>query len=168
MQTSKGSAARSIRVFTDKKCHLIKRLSKGAAALILLFLAASSCVKQRLTAYTECIGVEDLASYHVCTPDPAHLHPNIGQRLVINWMLHENFLEFECLHLDVRIRLGNGKEVRQKVPIHHLFGSHIYSLVNEEYAEAKGIMTYKIELIGDGRVLQLWQHQLWVELVVFE
>lgn len=41
----------------------------------------------------------------------------------------------------------------------------MYTLLNERYFETEGILTYKVDLMGDGQILEEWRHQLWHELI---
>jgi hypothetical protein len=67
--------------------------------------------------------------------------------------------------LHVRIRLKNHEEVLIDVPVDKCWGSYTYKVANEAYFDCKGILTYKVDLIGNQCVLEEWKHQLWHELI---
>lgn len=131
--------------------------------ICLLFL--TSCSNEHLSVHTEYINAEYLASYHVRTPDPLLANPPYGQQLIVQWNIPRDYLSYEDLHLRVQIRFRNRKEIIQEVPIHQRLCCYQYELLNSAFCETGGILTYKIEIIGDGCVLDDWRHQLWTELI---
>jgi hypothetical protein len=44
-------------------------------------------------------------------------------------------------------------------------GTHVISTLNDDYCRTGGILTYKIELIGDNQVLEQWVHQIWAHII---
>lgn len=134
-------------------------------SFLLLALALVACAPNKLTVHTEYITQEFLASYHVDTPDPLLLNPPIGQRLVIQWVLPRQYRCLDDLHLHVKIRFRNRQEISFDIPLNKLIGFYCYELLNEEFCKTKGILTYKIDLMGGGEVLDEWRHQLWAELI---
>lgn len=123
------------------------------------------CSSEYLTIYTDYLSHENLASYHIGTPDPQLNNPPIGQRLLISWSLPKNYLQKEDLHLDIIIRFRNREELKQNVAIFKSSGTYIYSLLNDEYFEKKGILAYKIDLVTKDEIIEEWRHQLWTELL---
>jgi len=142
-----------------KKVWLI--ISLGCAALV-------GCTADKLNVYTEYYSFEDLASYHVETPDPILHDPPVGQRLVVSWSLPSDYLLCEDLHILVHIRFCNKEEVIKKICIEENTGIHTFCLTNESYFEKGGILTYKVELYGNHILLDEWCHQLWVDLITFK
>jgi hypothetical protein len=131
-------------------------------------LALTGCQCEKLTVYTDYLSHENLASYHVGTPDPRLNNPPMGQRLIISWSLPKNYLCYEDLHLDLTIRFRNKQQISEKIDICKRKGMYIYSVLNEDFFETKGLLTYKIDLVGDDVILEEWRHQLWTELITFE
>lgn len=121
-----------------------------------------------LTVRTDYLSIQNLASYHVGTPDPALNNPPIGQRLIIEWKVPKIYLDYDDLHLVATMRFRNREEFIQKIALLKKSGTHVHCMVNEEYFEKGGILTYKVELFGGGLLLEEWRHQLWVDLIVFE
>lgn len=124
-----------------------------------------SCSPNTLTTQTNYLNREQLASYHVGTPDPALATPIIGQRLLVHWNLDKAYLCCEDLYLYVHIRFGNREEHIEKVAIFDSSGYFSYKLMDEEFCEKESIATYKIEIYGNGSLILCRQHQLWVELI---
>lgn len=137
--------------------------------LIFLFAALllQSCIAERLSVHTEYISIENLASFHVGTPDPELLCPTVGQRLVVTWALPASYECYTSLYLDIRMRFGNGEEKTITLFLKKRQGTYVYSLLNDEYFEKDGILTYKADLIGDGDILDEWRHQIWAEKISF-
>lgn len=127
-----------------------------------------SCSSGYLYVHTDYLSHENLASFHVGSPDPALENPTVGQQLIISWTIPKQFLEYENLHLNITIRYHNMQEVIFNVCIDKITGLYIYSLLNEEYFAVKGIQTYKVDLIGSGCLLEQWRHQMWIDLIKFE
>lgn len=143
------------------------RLTFSIFILILAF-TFTSCNTGRLTIQTKYFSVEDLASFYVDTPDPLQNNPPIGQSLLMSWMLNENELcNYTKIEIRYTIRLRDKKEIRESFPVGRNCGYITYSLYNDDYFKSGGIATYKVELYGDGILLEEWRHQLWQELIVF-
>jgi len=130
---------------------------------IMCFLA--SCHYQLVSAQTEYITRQSLASYHIGTPDPNLNHPVLGQRLIVRWTLPETFKKYNDLHLEIVIRLHDHSERTLIVPICDFIYTYIYVLSKEEFCATEGIATYKIDLVGNGCILYKWRHQLWVNKI---
>lgn len=137
-----------------------------ATLFLALALLLTGCSNEHLIVHTEYINEEHLASFHVRTPDPLLFNPPMGQQLIVQWNVPRTYLCYEDLHLRVQIRFRDRKEVIQEVPIRQRFSFYQYELLNEAFCETGGIITYKIEIIGNGCVLNEWRHQLWTELIL--
>lgn len=123
------------------------------------------CTQSRLKVHTDYVSHENLASYYVDTPDPFLNCPPVGQRLIISWKVPKDDLLLDDLQVQATIRFRNREEVTVKIPICKSRGYYIYSLLNDDYFAKCGILTYKVELIGGGMILEEWQHQIWHELI---
>jgi hypothetical protein len=137
-------------------------------AFIILSCLMMGCSSEYLTIYTDYLSHENLASYHVGTPDPRLNNPPIGQRLLISWSFPKEYLDREDLHLDISIRFRNREVLTQKVAICKSSGTYIYSLLNEDYFEREGILTYKVDLVAKDEIFEEWRHQLWTELLILD
>ena len=47
-------------------------------------------------------------------------------------------------------------------------GLYLFTLINEDYFEKGGILTYKAELIKGDQILDEWYHQLWTDLILID
>jgi hypothetical protein len=139
-----------------------------ALSLLTLLLFSSACTDSKLTVHTDYLSHENLASYYVGTPDPRLFNPTIGQRLIISWSLPNDYLNYTQVDLNIRIRFKNREEVSETRAICVKTGSYVYALVNDDYFDKGGILTYKVDMIADGTVIEEWRHQLWTELIRFD
>lgn len=134
---------------------------------LLLVTGCNISLFRQLSVRTDYVTRSDLASLHVNTPDPRKSCPPLGQRLTISWDLDRATMRrYQRLFLSARVILHNHEEVAFSIPITCNCGSYVYSLLNEEYFSKNGILTYKVELWGDDTLLDLWQHQIWTEIVL--
>lgn len=134
--------------------------------ILILFAFFASCSSHYLTVQMDFLRREQLASFHVDTPDPLLDAPLIGQRLFVHWNIPPSLLEYEDLHLDIVIRFLNHTEMKMTVPINICSGTYIYLLEGKDFCERLGFLTYKADLVGNGCILDMWRHQLWTELIV--
>ena len=130
---------------------------------LILVLLLTSCSSNYLSVYTDFVGIETLASFHVGTPDPELKCPSYGQRLHIAWCV-------PCpidLSIRARIRFANLQEVDWVFPVTLPRGRVTYVLLNEEYDTTGGILSYKVDLLEGDKVLEEERHALWTELILF-
>lgn len=132
---------------------------------ILLNFILTGCCREHISAQTTFLNRTELASYYVETPDPQLNYPLIGQRLYISWNLPPSYFDYRDLHLKITIRFGDRSECVKTVPICNRSNYYLYVLYGQEFIEKEGILTYKIDLIGDDRVIESRHHQLWVDLI---
>jgi len=130
-----------------------------------LSLLLAGCNRQRLSVQSDYLSRENLASYHIGTPDPLLNQPRIGQRILVEWSLPEEYLSYSDLHMAMKVRFGNRQEIEKYVSIYKSKGCFEYSLTDEEYIDKEGIVTYKVDIIGGANILEKWRHQLWTELI---
>lgn len=134
---------------------------------VLFLLLFASCQRDMLSVHTDYVTIENLASYHVDTPDPLLYNPPIGQRLIVYWRVPEKLVRQQALSLLLTLRFRNKEEVKETVFIDRPVGKTIYSLLDADYFEKRGILTYKVELFNEEDLLKTWKHQLWTELITF-
>jgi hypothetical protein len=133
-----------------------------------LLVCSSGCLLHRLDVQTQYLSRENLASYHVGTPDPNLDNPIIGQRLLIQWSLCANEIEGQVLFLHLLIRLRDHREQEFDIPITKKWGFYIYDLTNEDYCTSGGVLTYKAEIRNESCVIASWKHPLWANLITFD
>lgn len=140
---------------------------KHFSIVLLLFATLCGCVpREKLSAFSEYVNREDLASYLVGTPDPSLNCPTVGQRLYIRWNLPK---EYACQELMLKLcmRFRDRSEIVQPVQLHRISGTYVFELLDDEFFSRKGFFTYKIELFADQQLVEKWCHQMWVELITF-
>lgn len=149
-------------VYMQKSC-IVRTL-----VIITLLFSCSACCSQRLYISQEPVSKDTLASTHVNSPDPRHKINSIGQRLFISWKLPAKMFKSEGLRGILKVRYFNEEQIIIPFEIKHMWGHYVYTLVDQEYFDKKGIMTYKAEIVrNDGSVVKEWKHQLWAELISF-
>jgi hypothetical protein len=142
--------------------YILKMLSLILACFLV------SCNRPPLTVQSDYIHYEDLASYHVNTPDQKKEWPETGQRLYVNWNLDPESIEGKETELLLTVRYGTREEALMTYPVDYYCGSVIYTLMNDEYRRKKGIVTFRADIMADQKVVACWRHQLWTELIRVE
>lgn len=136
-------------------------------SLVIVLFCVGCCGSGPLRVRHVYLDPRHLASSHVETPDPRKC-TFYGQQLIINWKLPQRCRSLEDLHVLLTVRYGTHEMDEVKIPICRLSGQHVYRLMACEYRERCGIVTYKVEIVGNGQVLHTWNHQVWTELIEFE
>lgn len=102
------------------------------------------------------------------TPDPRQADPPIGQQLIIDWSVPPELLE-QHPKIVLHVIFRDHTEKFEFFTIDNKNGFDVYSLLRKEYAERKGLLTYRAEIVtDDGRVYRDWKHQLWVNLITLD
>jgi len=134
----------------------------------LFFILLASCEKYHVSVRSIPVNAAYLASSHVGTPDPRQAHPPLGQKLVIDWAIPPEML-IEQPKIILHLLYKNHVEKEVVYPITCRGGYVVYSLLNEEFTETKGLLTYRAEIVTEkGEVYREWKHQLWVNLITLE
>lgn len=143
---------------------------RAIKAFILLVLAfvATGCVKHHIRLQTDYLSRENLASYHVGTPDPLLYCPPIGQRLIMSWSVPYGWIHELDLKIQLRMIFRDHTEECVEITLARAYGLFTYCLVNDDYFEKGGILTYQATLIKGDEVIDEWRHQLWTELITIE
>lgn len=108
-----------------------------------------------------------LASYYVGTPDPRLECPTIGQRLNIRWNVKDIYHCYHEMYVELHVLYHNNQKASFIISICRPYGHSHYYLLNDEYLCTRGIQSYKVEMYGDGELIETWQHQLWTNLIDF-
>jgi hypothetical protein len=135
--------------------------------LFVLFIL-SGCVREKLTVYNEYVTREQLASYAMGTPDPLECFPPFGQRLRIHWDIRNIATCNDDSYLNVYVRLRDRKNEQFSIPIDAMRGWYYYEILGERYCETDGILTYLVQLVVNGEVVDEWRNALWSELITFD
>lgn len=142
--------------------------SFSISPLILACFLLTGCSCQHLTVQSQYYSHEDLASFYVRTPDPQLNNPPVGQKLIISWRMFKEFKSYQHVSLQFIVRLRNREEIVKTICLNRSRGSYVYSIINDDFFSTGGILTYKVQLVGDGLILDEWRHQLWNELITFD
>lgn len=138
----------------------MRKLILAAAAIGLL----GSCHPRILTVQTEYLSHENLASFHVGTPDPRLKNPTLGQKLIVNWSI-PHWSELTPYELSIKIRFKNGTSAEETIPVCRASGTYVYALLNEDYFSRGGFKTYVASITFDGVIIDEWRHQLWATVI---
>jgi hypothetical protein len=146
------------------------RVKKSLAFLFFscALLVFSSCDKYYVSVAQQWVDVRYLASTHVGTPDPRQDHPPVGQMMIVDWRIPKSLLNKKP-HIQLTMIFWNYTEKTICFPIEQRMGWVTYKLLDEEYDETGGILTYKAEIVSeDGSLFREWKHQLWVNLITID
>ncbi len=109
-----------------------------------------------------------LASTHVKTPDPRQACPPHGQKVILSWTVPRRILAKDPQIL-FHVIYNNHTEKTFVYPIRTRTGTEVYSLLDHEFNETKGLLTYRADIVTpDCEVFRSWKHQLWVKLITLE
>jgi len=136
--------------------------------LLFCLFSLAGCEKYYLSLRQVPVDVEYLASTHVGTPDPRQSDPPFGQKVVMQWAVPPEMLpDKPCLIFHVIYKNHTEEEIIY--PIEDRSGMEVFSVLNEQYREKGGLLTYHAEIrTKDGTVYREWTHQLWVHLITFD
>ncbi|MCE5293879.1 MAG: hypothetical protein LLF94_04630 [Chlamydiales bacterium] len=134
---------------------------------LLLALVATSCSQPPLTVETGYFTRKDLASSHVGTPDPTKQQEVFGQRIYIAWNLSKQEYAQGQTTLHIQARLKKGGILTQDVPLDAASGRYIFPIVGDNYSKKGGLLSYKVELLSNGKPLATSSHKFWVEEIHF-
>ncbi len=127
---------------------------------LLLGIVAACSKTPVVTARTQYVDIKGLASVTVDTPDPKKDSAYWGEKLKIDWNTGN---EKSPVTLVARIRLRNGTEKRIEKKLVGKTGSEDISFDAHEFNLTGGIVSYKIELIANDKVIARSLHRLWIE-----
>lgn len=135
--------------------------------LLYLMLLFTGCSQTPLSVFTEYVSIESLPSYQIGTPDIRLYCPDVGEKIHISWSIPQG-TRLEKAEIKLFLRFGNGEDKALNFPLFKKEGTLIYPLLNLDYWEKKGVLTYKIELFVDEILFDTWTHQLWAERIILE
>lgn len=144
--------------------YRIKLFLFGLAALFIL----SGCQRKILRMQVDNISRENLASYQVGTPDPRLIYPPLGQRMIVSWYIPKEEFQKQQYMIKISIIYGNHSQEEQWYTPQQYCGMYVRALLNEQFFEKCGILTYKSELYACGQLVKCWKHHLWTELITFD
>ncbi|MGL4347898.1 MAG: hypothetical protein ACRCSV_00340 [Chlamydiales bacterium] len=133
--------------------------------LFLICVFCSGCQRSFVTVVQEKMHRSLLASSFVDSPDPMQYNPPRGKKLYISWNIDADRSFEDCLiRISMIFRNRNVKTL--DVPIPRKRGTIVYSLLDQEYYEIQGLLTYKVEIVAKNEeILAVWTHQMWVDII---
>lgn len=108
--------------------------------------------------------IERYASYHVDTPDPSLEAPLLGQEIRVHWK-KDDLQSYSKIEIKLSLRYGDLTDEEFFYPITPAHRLIVLQLVGEDYLVKKGILSYKVEVFGDGQLLDQVHHQLWADVI---
>lgn len=128
----------------------------------------TGCQKYYVNVIREDVSKKNLASVFVGSPDPRKKTPDKGEKLLVEWNLPAKETK-RPLTLKLDVLYGNYTSDVKEYPIDYKRGHILFKLLNEEYKEKKGMIAYRAEILtSKKKVLQKWQHVLFVDLIPLE
>jgi hypothetical protein len=144
-----------------KKCALF--------FLVACAFAMTGCSHNSLYLRSDYVDHDSLASVYAGTPDSLKENPYVGQRLIANWSLSRAQASKSNLRLQIDIRYGSKEQESFVLPIEGSEGSYVYKILNDDYFNKKGFLTYRgIILASDGEVVAEWKHQIWTDVLLLD
>lgn len=67
--------------------------------------------------------------------------------------------------MKIWIRFRNREQIEKTLYLTKNSGTYVYSLLNEDFLEKRGILTYKVDLMEGDSLLEEWRHQIWEDLI---
>lgn len=122
----------------------------------------SSCTNRYLTIQQEWIDENYLASVHAKTPDPEQKNITKGQKLTIGWDFPKSVFDEE-LSLNIQFLFWDNTLLKK---CHHIFEKRDYISYFFPQEDYFPLLSYQIHVVDKkGKVIQVWTHQLWTELI---
>lgn len=138
------------------------------SVFLFLCLVATGCKKYDISVSQHVINRNYLASTHINSPDPCQECPPEGEMLCVEWVVPRELLS-KGPTLEIDVIYKNYQTAHFSYPIKERRGYATYYLLNKNFCEKRGFLTYKAELVTEeGEVYRKWVHQLWVNLITLE
>lgn len=127
-----------------------------------------SCSKYYLSVNQQWIDANYLASVNVGSPDPRRENPPLGQMLIIDWRVPQEVIDQQPEIL-LDLIFWDYTTTTIHIPVDKRMDYTTYKLLNDDYHQKGGILTYKATLVtGKGEVFRQAKHQLWVNLITVD
>ena len=131
--------------------------------LLMLGTCLLGCSGRVLKVRSEYLNPEYLSAERVDTPDPCR-RCFWGQQVIVQWNLPRELLCNENT-LVATLRFGNREIEEIEIPLDRRRGCWSYRLLNALYWKKCGILSYKIDLLSNGTLVDCWKHHVWVDLI---
>lgn len=130
--------------------------------LLLGLICLTACSSPHVKARTFYTSRKDLASYILDTPDPEKSTMGLGQVIWVRW--ETPHVEDDSV-IDATVRFTDGSEKNTIYPVDSRWGWLMIEIPSQERTEKGDLLSYKILLRNNEKVLSSTQHKLWVEKV---
>lgn len=124
----------------------------------------SGCADTALSSFTEFINEDFSAAAHLDIEQQESERSN-GQQIVVTWRLPSRMRTLLPLNLYMWVYYGNGNVEKLIYDVRNLSGFRVYRLLGRDFEEKQGIVSYKISLRDDEKVILSRQHHLWMEVI---
>lgn len=131
---------------------------------LLMALLLAGCHRSYLDVRSEALYPSYLASEKIDAPDPNRL-AFYGQQIVIHWRLPPDCFDAYPFEILLTIRYKDFTFQTFSYPISDRRGYWVYQLLNDEYWEKGGILSYKVELYKEDELFDEWQHHVWADWI---
>ena len=135
---------------------------------LIAFIGFGCSARTKLSVYNQPINNKYYSSVHAETPSPKVDRGEVGQRLIISWDIPYRDFRKHQWTTRLIVQFGNRTEETFTKEIEEFEGDWILKYSGRPYIDKRGIVSYKAELLQDGRTVDLFQHQLWCELIQLE
>lgn len=133
---------------------------------VFIFIILSGCDKYYLNIKKEKIDTSFLASNFVKTPDPLSDKIKNGQKLILEWKIPKKDLQ-KNLFISLKIIFKDYSKETVYFPIKTTIGYSVYCILNDDYINRGGLLTYKAEICDKrGKVFKSVEQHLWVNLIL--
>jgi len=131
--------------------------------LIIALILFNGCQKTYLTVQQKWIDKGTLASTFVGSPDPLQEDFPYGKKVLIGWDFPLSvYMKNPYLLFTVRLWDQTEHTYRYEIDQKRGFAAMFFS----EKDPAKKLLTYKIDILDkEENILEVWEHQFWVELI---
>ncbi|MBJ7449892.1 MAG: hypothetical protein JHC93_05990 [Parachlamydiales bacterium] len=132
-----------------------------------LFLLAG-CKRDSIYVRSEYINHNRLASVHVGTPDYHKAEPFYGKQIIVRWNIPANCYTPGHCTMMLSVLSGDYTQIKVPITIDCQRGTYIYRMMNCDYTQYQGILTYKVELFCDDTLIEQWTHHTWADWIDIE
>jgi hypothetical protein len=136
-----------------------------AFVLFAMVALSSGCQRRLLTARSEAVNVEYLASYRVESPDPRRYCGYCGQNVIAEWDLPDKISCLPGLQLKLSMITSKHQLETITIPIKQPWGYYVYRNINDRLMKNGAVLTYKVEIFSQDQLITCWKQQGWVEWI---
>lgn len=136
--------------------------------LLSLLFCTGCALRPHISVHSQPINKKYYASHYAKTPDPRAEKGEVGQRLIISWHIPYRDFRKHVWRAKATVQFGDRTENSFYKQIDAFEGDWILKWSGRPFIDKRGVISYKVELLQDGEVIDTFQHQLWCELIRLE